>query len=994
MIGHIVSHYRILDKIGEGGMGIVYVAEDMHLGRQVAIKFLTAERDKHQFRARFLREARSASALSHPHIATVYDYGETRAGQPFIVMELVRGRNLSDLLADGALTLQRAVEVIVHVAEALSEAHRLGIIHRDIKPTNVAVNERGQVKVFDFGLAKLLNDEFVPETTPDARTLLATQTRDGVVIGTPLYLSPEQATGAQVDARSDLFALGALLYECIAGRPAFQGESVIEICAQVLHADPLPPSEFNPRIPAELDRITLKALAKRPEDRYQSADELIADLRAVQAALPDVDHVPARLTPLQSSAARLRALTTLPDELRRPRYLIPAFLLMLSLAMFVWWEFQPGDRPFSADARWHYQIGVDALRNGAPYQATQALDLAIKNDKNFSLAKLRLAEAWMLLDDPDRARDALLRVLAPQASASELPPLEELRQQALTATLTGEATLAAQLYEKIAQQAPDAEKPYAYFCLGRAYENAEATDKAINSYIEATNRNPQYAPAYLRLGMIHARKHNLEDATASFNKAEEIYRLMANHEGLAEVLYQRGVLFNKQMDKNDEARRQFQQVIDLARNTGNDMQHILALLQLSDIALVEGATAQAEQLARAAIENAQQHGLQNIATRGIIKLGDQSFLRGDYDGAETKYKQALAMAQTNRSPYNTALSQLMLGSLKTDQRRNEEALGYLRPALDFYQKEGYEKEVSIILTLMARANRNTGHYDAALEALRQLLQHAEKIGNTNQIMISHNEIGKVLFRQERYAEALDHFTKAAELSNSLGDQARLGYSLVYRSNANWRVGRYEEARELLKQAYALAGRTSNKGLLAESYTCDAWMALSERRFAEAKKTGQRALELSKGEFKDTDIQAHLVIGLAQTYSGDRHEGRLACQKAVKMATDAGDPWLLFAAQLALAESMLEDGDAQGALAAARQAQEGFARTGQQESELRAWLLAARASRRMNEETMTHDYISHIKSLMTDLQRKWGADIYNQYIARPDIRYSREQLNQV
>src|SRR3954468_17752059 len=210
MIGQTVSHYRILEKLGEGGMGVVYLAEDTHLGRQVAIKFLSASmsQNAHHFKARFLREARAASRLSHPHIATVYDYGETPAGLPFIVMERIKGKPLNDLLHEDELTLARALEIIEDVADALGEAHRHGIVHRDIKPSNVFITERGAVKVLDFGLAKQLRED-PARADPDARTLLATHTRSDIVVGTPLYLSPEQATSMPVDGPSDLFALGA-----------------------------------------------------------------------------------------------------------------------------------------------------------------------------------------------------------------------------------------------------------------------------------------------------------------------------------------------------------------------------------------------------------------------------------------------------------------------------------------------------------------------------------------------------------------------------------------------------------------------------------------------------------------------------------------------------------------------------------------------------------------------------------------------------------------
>src|SRR6185503_17305063 len=229
MIGQTVSHYRILEPLGEGGMGTVYLAEDTHLGRRVAIKFPSINSDSHDYRARFLREARSVSELSHPGIATLFDYGETKEGRPFLVMELAKGRPLSELFRKGELSLPRAVAIVRDVAAALVEAHARGVVHRDIKPSNIVIDDNGQVKVLDFGLAKQLNRDHTQGSEPEARTLLSTDTQSGVVLGTPAYLSPEQATSGEIDGRSDLFSLGTLLYESITGRTPFAGRSFIEI---------------------------------------------------------------------------------------------------------------------------------------------------------------------------------------------------------------------------------------------------------------------------------------------------------------------------------------------------------------------------------------------------------------------------------------------------------------------------------------------------------------------------------------------------------------------------------------------------------------------------------------------------------------------------------------------------------------------------------------------------------------------------------------------
>src|SRR5918992_44935 len=183
MIGQTISHYRVIEKIGEGGMGVVYVAEDTVLGRRVAIKTLTIKpgQNEQHFRTRLLREARAVSALSHRHIATIHDYGETKEGEPYIVMELVKGETLADLMSRGLLTIARALEIMQQVAEALGEAHRSGVVHRDIKPSNVAIDHRGEVKVLDFGLAKQLQLDSLTQTDPERQTLLTSQTQEGVI---------------------------------------------------------------------------------------------------------------------------------------------------------------------------------------------------------------------------------------------------------------------------------------------------------------------------------------------------------------------------------------------------------------------------------------------------------------------------------------------------------------------------------------------------------------------------------------------------------------------------------------------------------------------------------------------------------------------------------------------------------------------------------------------------------------------------------------------
>jgi serine/threonine-protein kinase len=288
VIGRTISHYQVLERLGGGGMGLVYRARDTRLERDVALKFLPREwSHEPQLRERFSREARAASALDHPHICTVYDVGETEEGQLYIAMAYCPGRTLKQLILEGPLPVERALGYAIQIAGALERAHEAAIVHRDIKPANILVNDHDEIKIVDFGLAKLAGDAAV--------------TREGSVIGTPAYMSPEQVNGDDVDGRSDLWAVGAVLYEMLTGRRAFPADHEQAVLLSILESDPTPVDTVRPAVPAELARIVRRCLKRDLGQRYQSAGELLADLRRargessptelVTQTLPTAPHV-------------------------------------------------------------------------------------------------------------------------------------------------------------------------------------------------------------------------------------------------------------------------------------------------------------------------------------------------------------------------------------------------------------------------------------------------------------------------------------------------------------------------------------------------------------------------------------------------------------------------------------------------------------------------------------------------------------------------------
>jgi tetratricopeptide (TPR) repeat protein/predicted Ser/Thr protein kinase len=993
-----ISHYRIIGRLGAGGMGEVFLAEDTRLERKVAIKMLSAKwTGSSQARQRLIREAKAAATLDHENICAIYEVGE-EGDSTFIVMQYIEGESLSARISNHPLSPVQVADIGIQAAAALIEAHSHGIIHRDIKPHNVVVTPRGQVKILDFGLAKFMQDKQAVDSAADTRGRL---TDAGQVVGTAGYMSPEQLRGKHVDARSDLFSLGVTLYECATGQHAFAGNTPLEVSLNVVQSDPPRPSQINPAIPSSLDEIIVKAMAKDAEARYQTAGALQADLYRIQGALGEQTNVGTRPLTDQPRPSRTTVLTTFGRRLRRSSMGVKIGLFALTILgiLGIWAATRlfhgSAHQPSPEATRW-YDRGASAIREGAYFQASKALERAVALDNKFALAHARLAETYSEIDYNEKAREELLNALSLAPDRSALSSLDAMYMDAIAASVRRDFASAIESYTKIADQLSDSEKASAYVDLGRSYEKNENVDKALEYYKEATKLDPQSAAGFLRSAILYGRRQELAKANEAFDRAEKIYQAMSSQEGIAEVFYQRGALLAR-IRSLAEAKTQLEKALEMSRNGANNFQSVRTQLQLSGVYFAEGDTERAKKIALEAIDVAQTSNIRNVATNGLIDLGYTLLSRGEFEEARSYFKRALDFAQTDNASRTQARAKLGLGSLSVQQGNFDEAISFLGDALKFYQPAGYRKETSNALVLLGRAYRSKGNYDVAFKTFEQQLELAKTLGDPAQVAASHSSMAILLgVEQERYPEALSHLDESYKINESLGAKIGIGFDQMNRARLFWMLGRYQEARAALDQAFSIANRpeTSYKSLLAWVNLAESQMALSQRRLPEAKAKAQEALSLAGTQYKEVALQATHTIALSQALSGSPRPAKKMCEDAVATAKEVNSPRLLSSALLALAEVLLLGSDAQGALAAALQAQTMFASGGQQDSEWRALLIAALASQLAGNSSATQDYASRAASQRAGLQSRWGAESYDSYSRRPDIQMYVKQLTQL
>lgn len=749
--GTTVQHYRIAERLGAGGMGEVYRAEDTRLGRPVALKFLPpALKSDPESRARLLNEARAASLLRSPNIAVTYDIGE-EGGTDFIVMEYVDGELLSARVARGPVPVREVVEIGIQVADALDEAHTRGIVHRDIKSANLMRTGRGLVKVLDFGLAKFLG------TGPAADFTQAQMTMAGMVVGTVSYMAPEQALGRPVDHRADLFSFGVVLYELLTGQVPFEGATPTEIIDHILHAVPPPVSRHTTGVPPALDAVIARALEKDPAFRYQSAREMHRDLREIR----DEIEAPVRATGRLSTAV---AAGPVPNAV--------AVMTFTNITR------EPADdwigtgiaETVSSDLKTIHGLTIigrarvyDALRNlstGAHLKDLLAIDVG-----------RRLGAAWVVVGGYQRM-GALVRITANfvEVATGEVRRTVKVDgriddifalqdkivfelSQGLNLALRGSEIAHIERQET---RSVEAYESYARGMMNLRQATRDSIDRAIAAFEDATRHDPDYALAWAALGAAFGLKGNFLSIPDMLHRAIELERrALAIDPELADAHHWLGSSLLS-LGRTDDAILAIREALRLDPDSGQAHQGLaraywvgkgdftaaiplferaIALnpeagysyLQLALLLAWEGQLARAEEVCRRAVELQEQYisgnlGLQIVGAHS--RLGYVHYLRGHYDAALREYERELSFigASDHALRERTLLElNVKLGAAYLRQGRPEDAARHFGRAM-----KAFDARVAT-----GADDPFTRYYIATLHALRgdadQALDSLERV---------------------------------------------------------------------------------------------------------------------------------------------------------------------------------------------------------------------------------------------------------------------------
>lgn len=763
-IGAVVSHYRIVRRLGTGGMGAVFLAQDLTLARPVAIKFLMAVDDARS-RRKLLHEAQAVAALDHDAIAAVYEVGQDPLAGDFIVMQYVEGETLAARLRRGRMPPREAITLGARIAEALVVAHRRGIIHRDLKPQNIMMTPSGAPKLLDFGLAHRADND---ASGTESETATASTTRQ-TVAGTPGYMAPEQVRNQGVDARSDVFALGCVLYECLTGRRAFSGGSSGDVFGQILHVEPPSASSMAPDLGPAYDALCARLLKKSAGERFQSAEEVLGAMHALvdTAQFEAAEHHP------------------------RPRWhWVAATGAVLVLFVAGWYWLTRGTLPVAPEeAAQHYRRGVEALRDGTYAGARDQFTEAIRLFGDYVQAYSGLAQANKELDDEEGAARVLVRLNQLVPDRSRVPAADRLRMEAVLASVARTHDAAIEAYRELAEREP--KDAGARVDLGLAKEAAGLRAQARADFEQALALNRQSAAAHVRLGILHVQDGRRPEAFASLDEAIRLYRVSSNVEGEAEALLRKGILLTNSGELV-AAQETLEEVVRLA---GQRLvsQRVRARFQLARVAVGQGRPDEIEAVTEESVREAIDAGLFSLAAAGRVDLANVFIARRQFDRADAELARAVDVAQRYGARRTEMRARLQRASLRLVDLRSEEALALATPALTFFSEGRYLRQEADAKNVIARAKEQLGDFEEASRLTREVLQYADSIGDDAVASDALQNLAGQFENLGHLPEALAALQRTEAIYRKQGKDASLPTTLVRQAEVLILLGHGAEA---------------------------------------------------------------------------------------------------------------------------------------------------------------------------------------------------------
>ncbi len=959
-----LSNYRLERLLGTGGMGSVYLARDMALDRLVAIKFITPDKAADpSARKRLLREARAAASLEHPNICGVYEVIDEPDGRGCIVMQYVPGETLAETLKRGALDVRFAMTMARDLTSALALAHQHGIVHRDLKPHNIVITPEQHAKLLDFGLARQNDSAFANAASVETTTAL---TSPGVVVGTPAYMSPEQVRQLPIDGRSDLFSLGAVLHECLTGQRAFDALTPLELAGQILHCDPPDVSSLRPELTVQHDALCRRLLAKDPEDRFQSAEELLGALRVFT---PDSGRTAS--TGSGARRSRVGAWNARPGV---RAWVAIGVVVILATAGLWRWKVTGTNAPNAEASAW-YRRGTTALRDGAYHSGQLALREAIRAAPDYPPAYIRMAEADTELGEVEGAQQALLKVSALVTSESRLPFGERKRTQAIRALMLRDVDAAVRAYSELTASEP--RDPGAWLDLGRAQEAAALSADARVSYERAIHIDGQYAAAHLRRASILGLEGRRDEALAGFAEAERLYRAAANVEGEVETLIRLGVFLNSS-GEGRAARVALERADDLAARVQSRAQRIRAELTLSSVTASDGRWDDAEKMASAAVDSALREHLDAVAADGLVELANVLALRRRNAEADAHLVRAIDIANTRGAPRIVARASIQRAAIMVDEDRPEDGIAAARAPFDYFQANHYRRYELVALSVLSRAQEALGHYADARQLAERSLRLATDIKDEAQTAQALENLAGEANALGALPDALQYRARGLDIHRRQHDLSALSYDLVNRADLLIRVGRYSEGAALLDEIDTgiATGLDAYKPRERRALLLRTLAAAIQRQGSDVTRYARRVVAASTSG-RDANAQLTAVL-LEYVQPGATRRARQGHGPVAGPLSPAGRElryWTLL--------TRLAQRDPRGAQAGAEETLAAPEATVSYEFEWRIAAIGAAAARQSRDGERQHRFVERAERAAARLRQEWKTDVAS-YEARPDL----------